>query len=173
MSRSKQRDPSRPLVPRMETNRRLQLRRVVKNDARCESLAGLKPADAVSHVDAVNAACAGHRPVMNGKDHSLSLHEGNDLCSGLHARSLLGQHEFTACEIFGRVRKEDGDLKWKHMFAVEVLMQTVEVSWAIFEEERRGSRLSGIVTLLQELLVASREGPVDSQRTIPVIRNLR
>ena len=46
---------------------------VVKYDSQHVALAGAQPADAVTHIDAVNAACALNRPVMYGEDHRLSL----------------------------------------------------------------------------------------------------
>jgi hypothetical protein len=40
-----------------------------------------------------------HRPMMHGEQHSVPLSKGYDFGARLHARSLLGQYEFSAREI--------------------------------------------------------------------------
>jgi class 3 adenylate cyclase len=46
---------------------------VVEDHAQSVPVTGAHPADAVPHVDAVDAARAAHRPMMHGKDHAGAL----------------------------------------------------------------------------------------------------
>jgi hypothetical protein len=59
-------------------------------------------ADAVTHIDAVEAACSLRRPDMYGKGHGIALAKRHDLDAALHARPLLGQSEFAAREVPAR-----------------------------------------------------------------------
>ena len=77
------------------------LHRVVEDDAERVTVPGAQPADAVAHVDAVGAAGALDRAVVDGEDHPVALAQWHDLGAGLHARPLFGEHDFaTSIYIF-------------------------------------------------------------------------
>ena len=65
--------------------------------------------------------------MIDRENHTLPLAEGNDLGTRLHARTLLGEHEFAACEIDTRLRKQECDLEREDVLAIKVLMQTIEI----------------------------------------------
>src|SRR5262245_60656923 len=48
---------------------------VVEDDTERIALAGAYPAHAMAQVDAIHAACALHRPMMDREDHAFSLAE--------------------------------------------------------------------------------------------------
>src|SRR2546423_14850049 len=56
-------------------------------------------ADAVAHVDAVDAAYALHGAVSDRENHGLSHLERHDLRPRLHARALIGEVELPTAEI--------------------------------------------------------------------------
>ena len=64
-----------------------------------------QPAHAMAHGDAIDAARAAHRPVMDREDHRLALAQRHHLGARLHARPLLGEHEFAAVEVVARLRR--------------------------------------------------------------------
>jgi hypothetical protein len=72
----------------------------MKDDAEGVAMSGTQAADAVPHVDAIEATRALDGAMMNREGHSVSLTKRNDFGSRLHARTLLGQHEFSASEVF-------------------------------------------------------------------------
>src|SRR5262245_4146334 len=75
---------------------------VVENDADCMALARAYSAHAMAQVDAIHAARALHRPMMDREDHAVSLAERHNLSARLHTRSLLREHEFAAREVVSR-----------------------------------------------------------------------
>src|SRR3954447_19867752 len=85
--------------PGASRERRLHLLRVVKDHANRMAFAGTEAADAVAQVDAIKSAAALDRTVMHRKRHGVALTQGHHLGARLHARALLGQHEFAAREI--------------------------------------------------------------------------
>src|SRR4051812_13486431 len=70
--------------------------RVVEDGARGVSPAGVHAADAGAEVDAVRAAPAVDRAVVDGEHDAVALRERNDHRARLHPRALLGEHEFAA-----------------------------------------------------------------------------
>jgi hypothetical protein len=84
--------------------------RVVKDDAQGMAMAGADPADAMAQINAVEAARPLHRPVMHSKSHRVALSERHHFGPRLHARPLLGQHEFAATEIAAGFREQNRNL---------------------------------------------------------------
>ena len=93
---------------------------------------------------------------MHRKDHRVTALERHHLGAALHARALLGEHEFAAGEILARFGQQDRHLQRKGERAVEVLMQAVEVARAVLQEKRCRPRLALVVAALQESGVLSR-----------------
>lgn len=56
------------------------------------------------HIDAVHATCAIHWPMMNRKDHAITLAQRNYLYPRLHPWTLFRQHELSTTEIAFRFR---------------------------------------------------------------------
>ena len=133
-------------------------------------MAGVYPAHAMAQVDpAENPRRALHRPMMHGKGHRVALTQRHHLGARLHARPLLGQHEFAAGEIAARFRQQDRDLQREHMLAIEVLMQAIVVAFAVLQQQRRRAGLPGGVAALQESVVAFGIADVDAHRLVPAI----
>src|ERR1051325_4223778 len=94
--------------------------RVVEDHADSVAAARADPADSVSEIHPVGASRTLRRPVMNGEHHGVALAERHDHRARLHARTLLGDHEFAAGELAAWLGEQDGDLERKHVFAIEV-----------------------------------------------------
>ena len=96
-------------------------------------MAGAQSAHAMSQVHAVGAARALHWAVAYGEHHAVATSRGHHFGPRLHTRSLLGQHELAACEVFLRLRQQNRHLERKDVFAVQVLVQRVEVALAVLQ----------------------------------------
>ena len=91
-------------------NRKRPSRRVVKDDSEGEAFAASDPAHAVAQIDAIGPARPLHGAVAHGEDDPVALRKRRDLRARLHARALLGQHEFAAAEIMARLGEQNRDL---------------------------------------------------------------
>ena len=80
--------------------------------------------------------------------YGVALAERNHLWPRLHTRPLLGEDELTAREISLRFRQQDCYLYREDVLPVNILVQAVEVTFAVLEEQGRRSRLSCVVTSL-------------------------
>jgi len=76
---------------------------------------------------------------MYREGHSVTLAKRNHLWPRLHTRTLFGKYEFASGEIPSRLRQQDSYLYWEDMFSVEVLVQTVVITFAILQKQWRGS----------------------------------
>src|SRR6202011_3607214 len=94
--------------------------RIMKNHADGMTMAGTDPAHAMTQINAIGPSRPLHRPVMHSKGNRIALAERHHFGPRLHARALLGQHEFAAAEIAAGFRQEDRDLQRENVFAVEV-----------------------------------------------------
>src|SRR5438876_10623301 len=96
--------------------------------------------------------------------HRIALAELHDLGARLHARALLAQHEFAAGEIAPGLREQDRQLQWKHMLAVEILMQAVIVTGAVLQQKRRRLALAcGVATLDERRVLLRKARPHRSE----------
>ena len=77
--------------------------------------------------------------------------------SRLHAWPLLGHHELAAVEVAARCRQQQHHLQRKHLIAVQVLVQAVEVARAVLQQQRRRPRLPCRVAARDELGVPVRK----------------
>src|SRR6185312_3243715 len=140
---------------------------VVKDHAHGVTMTRPDSADAVTHIDAVEAACSLRRPDMYGKGHGIALAKRHDLGSRLHARPLLGQYELATGKIPFWFRQQDRHLEREHMLAVQILVQAVIVASFVLQQKRRRFCLAGVVTSPQEGLVAFRIADFDPHRLVP------
>ena len=81
---------------------------------------------------------------MDGKGYGIALPKRHDFSTALHARPLLGAHELAASEILARLREEDRNLDWECEIAVEVLVQAIEVTRNILQQQRRWAPLARV-----------------------------
>nr|WP_259997150.1 hypothetical protein [Leisingera sp. M523] len=118
-------------------------------DAKRVPCTAVQPAHTVAHVYAIGALGPAHRSVAHGKDHGVTLSQGQDLGPALHARALLRQHELTADEVPARLREKDGNLKRKQQFSIDILMKAVVVAFRILQQQRRRPYLPRVVASAQ------------------------
>jgi hypothetical protein len=75
--------------------------------------------------------------MMNGECNRVALTQRNYLGPRLHSRSLFGEYELPPLKISPRFGEKECHLYRKDMFAIEVLVQTVIVSRALLQKQRR------------------------------------
>src|SRR5580704_10132355 len=97
--------------------------------------AGANAADAMAKFDSVRAACALDWPVVDGEGNCIALGQRHHLHAALHARTLLGHAELTTGEVLFRLRQQDRNLYREHEISVEVLMEAVEISRHVLQQE--------------------------------------
>src|ERR1700751_1836008 len=118
---------------------------VVEDDPNRVSLPRPKAAYPVTQIDAINTPCSLNRSMMHRERHRVTLAKWNHLWPRLHARPLFGEHEFAAREIPLRFREQDCYLYREDVLAVEILMQTVIVPFAILKEQWRWPLLACVM----------------------------
>jgi len=143
----------------------------VKDDSNRVTLARAKPAHAVPKVDAIGSPRSLNRPITYRERHRVALAERNHFWPRLHSRPLLGEDELTTREIPLGFRQEDCYLYRENVLPVNILVQAVEVTFAVLKEQWRRSRLSRIVASLQKLLVPMRISDFNFHGRVPAIRN--
>jgi hypothetical protein len=107
--------------------------------------------------------------MVDGEDDRVALVERHDFGPGLHARSLLRQHELAAAEILARPRQQDRDLERKRQFPIQVLVEAVVVTRAILQQERRRTPLSRRMASLDERGVVGRVARREAHAGIPAV----
>src|SRR5258705_2024812 len=120
-------------------------------------------------VDPIRAARSLYRTMMYREGHSVTLAQRNYLWPRLHAGTLFGKYEFASGEIPSRLRQQDSYLYWEDMFTVEVLVQTVVITFAILQKQWRGSELSCIMASLEEFVVLVGIAYIDAHSDIPAV----
>ena len=123
----------------------------MENDSQGVSLSGMNRAYAVTKVGPVVAARASNRSMVNRKDYRVALLGREHFNPRLPARLLFGKHEFTAGEVAPALAQEKSELKGKHHITVKILVQAVEVTGAIFQQQRRWTILAGAMTLVKKV----------------------
>src|SRR6185312_2560740 len=124
---------------------------IVKNDTERMPLARAHATDAMSEIDAVVTARAAHRSVMDRKHNTVALLERHHFGARLHARPLLGEHEFAAGELT-RLREKHGQLQREHTFAVKILMQAVVIARPILQNTGRRLNLTSGVAAREDCI---------------------
>src|ERR671918_155715 len=92
-------------------------------------------ADAVTKVCSVIPSCASNGSMMDGKNHRITLVGREHFNPRLPTRPLFSEDKFAALKILPSLAQEECDLKRKHDFAVEILVETVEIADAIFQKQ--------------------------------------
>jgi hypothetical protein len=110
--------------------------------------------------------------MVHSKRDGISLPERYDLRARLHARALFGKYKFAAREVFPGFREQDGNLDWKDMFAVQVLVQAVIVAFLILEQERRRFELAGMVATLKKRSMLLGVMDIDAHCIVPSVGRL-
>ncbi len=123
----------------------------------------------MAHGGAIITASAGDGAVVDGEDNGVTQGERYDGGAGLHARALFGEEEFTAGEVRTGGIEQDGDLEREDVFAVEVLVEAVEITGAVTEEEGCGARLTGGVAAGGEFGMGWRVADGVVQPFVPVV----
>jgi len=88
-------------------------------------------ADAVTHVDAVGAARAPHRPAVDREYDGVAFPQRRHrarVC--MRGRCSVNTNSPPA-KSFARLAKQCRDLQWEHMFAIEILVQAIVIIRAI------------------------------------------
>lgn len=101
----------------------------------------------------------------------VALAERNHFWPRLHTRPLLGEDELTAREIPLRFRQEDCYLYRENVLPVKILVQAVEVTFAVLEKQWRRPPLPCVVASLQKLFVPMRISDFNFHSRVPAIRN--
>jgi hypothetical protein len=109
------------------------------------------------------------RTIVHRKSHCISLAERYHLDARLHARPLLGQHKFPSREIPLGLREQNGNLYGKHVFTIEILVETIEIGWSVLEKQRRWLLLSGFMAARDELCMLLRVSHMDAQELVPTV----
>jgi len=94
----------------------------------------------MTEINPVIALRPRYRAVMDCEGHRIPLPKWYDLSTALHARPLLGQNEFATCEVLAGLREKNGDLEREGEIAIEILMETIEVTWNILQQQRCWTR---------------------------------
>ncbi|ABA53703.1 hypothetical protein BURPS1710b_A0614 [Burkholderia pseudomallei 1710b] len=148
-------------------------RRVVEDDPERMALPGAHAAHAVPKIHAIDTARALHRAMMDGEHDRVALLERHDIGARLHARPLLGDHEFAAREIGARLREQNRRLQREYVLAIQILMQAVVVAFAIAQQQRCRTQLSGCAATLDEVRVLGGKPRVDAHLRMPAVRDRR
>jgi hypothetical protein len=70
--------------------------------------------------------------MMHCKCDCVPLVQRNNFWPRLHTRTSLGEHKLATRKIPLRLGQQNRDLYWEDVLAVKILMQAVEVAFAIF-----------------------------------------
>jgi hypothetical protein len=138
--------------------------RVVEDHADGVAMTGPQSAHAMSQVHAVGAARALRWPIAHREDHAVAPSKRHHFGARLHPRPLLGQPELAAREVLLRLRQQNRHLERKDMFAIEVLVQRVEVPLAVLQKKRRRPRLARPVASRDEGRVRVRVAHIDQRK---------
>ncbi len=132
------------------------------------ALPGVQPADTMAHHDPVKAADAAIRTFPDREDHCLPLAQRHHHGARLGPWTLLYQDELTTGEIRPGFAQEDRELQGKHMLPIQILMQAVEATGVVAQQQRRWAGLSGFVAARQIFGMGVGEGAFLPQ--IPPLR---
>lgn len=100
---------------------------IVKDDAQRVPISRMQPADPVTKICAVEAACGTHRPMVDGEHHGIALAQGHHVRSAGLLRVALRQQQFAALEVAPRLVEQEDRLEREDMIAVQVLVQAAIV----------------------------------------------
>jgi hypothetical protein len=114
---------------------------------------GTNTTDSMSQIDPIAPMFPLDRTVMNRKSHGIALSKRNHLWSRLHARTLLGQHEFATSKVCSRFREQNRNLDGEHVLAIEILMEAVVIACTVLEQQWRWLELPSLMATRQKVFV--------------------
>jgi hypothetical protein len=85
---------------------------------------------------------------MDRKGDSVTLPKWHNLSTALHARPLFCQDELATCEVLAGPGEENRDLERECEIAIQILMETVEITRNILQQ-RCWARLTCVVHRLR------------------------
>ncbi len=132
---------------------------------------GPHAAHTVTQIHAVLTSRAMHWPMMDREDNRITLRKRYDFDARLHARPLLGEHEFTASKVALGLQEQHRQLQREHPFPVEILVQAVVVPRPVLQQQRCRFYLAGGMTALEECRESWRIVCIRAQTPAPVIRD--
>src|ERR1041384_1641324 len=94
-------------------------------------------ADAVPKGRAIIAAYAADRAMVDRKDDRVAAVGVERFGARLLSRALLAKDKLAAVKLLAALAQKHSKLKRKDDLAIEILMQTVEIAGAVFQEQRR------------------------------------
>jgi hypothetical protein len=106
---------------------------------------------------------------MDCEGHSITLSKWYNLGTALHARSLFGQDELAACEVPAGLGEENLYLDRECEIAIEILMETVEITRNILQQKRCWACLTLVVASLEERRMVVGIALVDSHPAGPFV----
>jgi hypothetical protein len=105
---------------------------VVKDETEGAKSTSPDLAETMPEVHAIGSSRAGDGAIGDRKRNRVAFIERDHFRTRLHTRTLLGDHEFTACEIFIGLRQENGDLKREDHVSINVLVKVAEFGGGVF-----------------------------------------
>src|SRR5215472_5345320 len=103
----------------------------MKNDPDRMSVTVTHPTDTMPQIHSIAPTCPLHWTLSDGKRDRISLPQRHHFWPRLHARTLLGQHEFTPQKVTPGFREQDCHLDGEDVLAIEVLMKAIVISFLI------------------------------------------
>src|SRR5580700_3693383 len=119
------------------------LSRIVEDDPDGVPHAGSNAAHAVAKIHAIVAPRSFHWAVMDCEGHSVTLPKWYNLRTALHTRPLFGQDELATCEVLARLGEKNCNLDRECEITIEILMETVEITRNILQQNWGWARLTG------------------------------
>ena len=119
---------------------------------------------------AVVAPSSANWAMVDGKDDCVAAIRVKRFDAGLLARALLAKDKLAAVKIFAALTQKNRKLKRENEFAIEILMQTVEIACTIFQKQGRRPRLAGVMALLEEIRKPLRVMNIGAKPFGPLIR---
>src|ERR1700677_4190853 len=114
-----------------------------------------------------------YRTMMDRERDCIPLMEMNDLRPGLHARPLLSKNKLSPSEVCARLRQENRDLNWEHLFSIEVLVEAVVIPRPILKKQGSWLFLAGFMAPSNKVLMIGWVPRRQVHRCIPTIGNRR
>src|ERR1700722_15561578 len=113
------------------------------------------------------------RTMMHSECDCIPPMEVDNLRPGLHAGPLLSKNKLSPSEICARLRQEDRDLNWEHLFSIEVLVEAVVIPGPILKKQGSWLFLAGFMAPSNKVLMIGWVPRRQVHRCIPTIGNRR
>src|SRR5215469_9792364 len=103
---------------------------------------------AVAHVRRIEAATSLYRAVPRRNNNGLTPLWHDHIWSALRSGALLDEHKFPAIVVFALLTERENHLEGEEEFPVQILMQAVEITGSILQQDRGRPLLAAGVTEL-------------------------